>query len=166
MSGLSSVEYYGPRSYVCHRHQKKVLRYKGKCDFLRVKVNRKARTMFFLQRPLPLIKVRGKKVKVKSLSRVQLFATPLTVAYQAPRPMGFFQAWILEWVAISFSRGFSRPRNWTQVFQIVDRRFTIWATREAQSERRFVQTECTASWLFKTKRTLVEGVSLSSGRAK
>ena len=28
-------------------------------------------------------------VKVKSLSRVQLFATPWTVAYQAPPSMGF-----------------------------------------------------------------------------
>ena len=29
------------------------------------------------------------KVKVKSLSRVRLFATPGTVAYQAPQSMGF-----------------------------------------------------------------------------
>ena len=29
------------------------------------------------------------KVKVKSLSRVQLFATPWTVAYQTPLSMGF-----------------------------------------------------------------------------
>ena len=28
-------------------------------------------------------------MKVKSLSRVRLFATPWTVAYQAPRSMGF-----------------------------------------------------------------------------
>ena len=45
--------------------------------------------MFLLQRPLPLIKVRGKKVKVKSLSHVQLFVTPWTIAYQAPWSMGF-----------------------------------------------------------------------------
>ena len=31
----------------------------------------------------------GKKVKVKSLSRVQLFGTPWTVAYQASQSMGF-----------------------------------------------------------------------------
>ena len=30
-----------------------------------------------------------RKVKVKSLSRVRLFATPWTVAYQAPPSMGF-----------------------------------------------------------------------------
>ena len=44
---------------------------------------------------------------------------------------GIFQAWILEWVAISFSRGSSRPWDWIQVSSIVGRRFTIWATREA-----------------------------------
>ena len=31
------------------------------------------------------------KVKVKSLSRVRLFATPQTVAYQAPPSVGFFR---------------------------------------------------------------------------
>ena len=43
-------------------------------------------------------------MKVKSLSPVQLFSTPWTVAYQAPPSMGFFQARILEWGAIAFSR--------------------------------------------------------------
>ena len=43
---------------------------------------------------------------------------------------GIFQARILEWVAISFSRGSSRPRDWTLVSCIVSRRFTVWATRE------------------------------------
>ena len=36
-----------------------------------------------------------------------------------------FQARVLEWVAISFSRGYSRPRDQTWVSQIVGRRFTI-----------------------------------------
>ena len=40
-----------------------------------------------------------------------------------------FQAIVLEWIAISFSRGSSQPRAWTRVSHIVDRRFTIWATR-------------------------------------
>ena len=44
---------------------------------------------------------------------------------------GIFQARILEWVAISFSRRSSQPRDWTQVSCIVGRRFTIWATGEA-----------------------------------
>ena len=36
----------------------------------------------------------------------------------------------MEWVAISFSRGSSRPRNRTQVSCTVGRFFTNWATRE------------------------------------
>ena len=36
---------------------------------------------------------------------------------------GIFQARVLEWVAISFSRGSSRPRGWTQVSCIVGRSF-------------------------------------------
>ena len=42
---------------------------------------------------------------------------------------GLFQARVLEWVAISFSRGTSQPRNRTWVSHIVGRCFTIWTTR-------------------------------------
>ena len=45
---------------------------------------------------------------------------------------GILQARILEWVAISFSRGSSQPRDQTQVFHITGRFFTNWATREAR----------------------------------
>ena len=38
-------------------------------------------------------------------------AMPWTATHQAPPSMGFFQARILEWVTISFSRGSSLPRN-------------------------------------------------------
>ena len=41
---------------------------------------------------------------------------------------GIFQARVLEWIAISFSRGSSWPRNWTQVSRIAGRCFTVWAT--------------------------------------
>ena len=41
---------------------------------------------------------------------------------------GIFQARILEWVAISFSRGSSQPRDQTQVSFIAGRFFTVWAT--------------------------------------
>ena len=131
--------------------------------------------------------------EVKSLSRVQLFVTPWTVAYQAPQSMefskqeywsglpfpspgdlpdpeiepgspalqadalpsepqgspsevtqscltlcdpmdcslpgssvhGIFQARVMEWVAISFSRGSSQPRDRTWVSLIVGRFFTM-----------------------------------------
>ena len=45
---------------------------------------------------------------------------------------GIFQARILEWVAISFSRGIFPA----QVSLIAARLFTVWATREAHNERR------------------------------
>ena len=48
------------------------------------------------------------KVKVKMLSRVQLFVTPWTVHE-------IFQARVLEWVAIYFSTGSSQPRDRTYV---------------------------------------------------
>ena len=38
---------------------------------------------------------------------------------------GIFEARILEWVAISFSRGFSQAKDQTQVSCIVGRHFTI-----------------------------------------
>ena len=38
---------------------------------------------------------------------------------------------ILEWAAISFSRGSSWPRDQTRVAHIAGRSFTIWASREA-----------------------------------
>ena len=44
---------------------------------------------------------------------------------------GISQARILEWVAISFSRGSSRPRDQTWVSCIAGRVFIVWATREA-----------------------------------
>ena len=65
---------------------------------------------------------------VKSLSCVQLFATTWTVAYQVPPYMGFS----LEWVAISFSRGSSQPRDRTRVSCIAGRCFTVWATRDVK----------------------------------
>ena len=44
---------------------------------------------------------------------------------------GILQARILEWVATSFSRGSSRPRDQTQVSHIAGRHFNLCATREA-----------------------------------
>ena len=43
---------------------------------------------------------------------------------------GIFQARVLEWGAISFSRGSSQPRDPTWVSLIAGRHFTVWATRE------------------------------------
>ena len=45
---------------------------------------------------------------------------------------GILQARILEWVAISFSRRSSQPRDWTQVSCTARRFFTIWITRKTK----------------------------------
>ena len=46
---------------------------------------------------------------VQSLSHVQLFATPSTIACQAPLVYEISQARILEWVVISSSRDLTYP---------------------------------------------------------
>jgi len=43
---------------------------------------------------------------------------------------GIFQARVLEWIAISFSRGSSRPRDWTRISCTVGTFFTDWVTRK------------------------------------
>ena len=66
---------------------------------------------------------------VKSLSHVRLFATPWTVAHQAPPSMEFSRQ--EYWSGVPFpSRGSSRPGDWTRVSRIAGRRFSIWATSE------------------------------------
>ena len=60
---------------------------------------------------------------------------------------GIFQAIVLEWIAISFSRGSSQPRDRTQVSRIVDRRFTIWATRDQKSRVQIQSTSTKYSWV-------------------
>ena len=67
-------------------------------------------------------------------------ATPWTVACQDPLPKGTLQARTLQWVAISFSRGSSQPKNWTQVSCITVRFFTNWTMREALAPYCFIFT--------------------------
>ena len=77
-------------------------------------------SFFFLITALPLC--------VCALSHVHLFVAPWTVGCQAPLPVesvdcnlpgysvyGIFRQEILEWVAISYSRGSSWPRDRTWV---------------------------------------------------
>ena len=65
-------------------------------------------------------------------SCVQLFVTPMDWSPPGSSVHGILQVRILEWVATSFSRGSSRPRDRTQVSCIAGRIFTDWATRGSQ----------------------------------
>ena len=61
------------------------------------------------------------------------FCNPVDCNLPGSSVHGIFQAIVLEWIAISFSRVSSQPRDQTWVFCIVDRRFTVWATKEVLS---------------------------------
>ena len=60
-------------------------------------------------------------------SRAQLHSTlcdPMDCSQPGSSVHGIFQIRILEWVAFPFSRGFSQPRDQTQVSHIAGRFFT------------------------------------------
>ena len=78
-----------------------------------------------------------KEKKVKSLS--VWLCDPMDCSLPVSSIHGIFQAWVLEWVAISFSRGSSWPRDWTSVSCIAGRHFTVWATREVPGWQHWVQ---------------------------
>ena len=71
--------------------------------------------------------------KVKSLSRVRL-CDPTDCTLPGFSVHGVFQARMLEWVAISFSRRSSLSQGLNPVSRIVGRCFTIWATSEVDGE--------------------------------
>ena len=75
-------------------------------------------------------------MEVKSQSEVAqscpTLSDPMDCSLPGSSVHGIFQARVLEWVAISFSRGYSRPMTWTLPHC---RQTLIWATREVhQSE--------------------------------
>ena len=61
----------------------------------------------------------------ESLSCVQLFATPWTVAHQAPLPMQILQARVSEWLAMPSSRESCQPKDGIQVSHIPGGLFTV-----------------------------------------
>ena len=72
---------------------------------------------------------------------------------------GIFQAIVLEWIAIPFFRGSSQPRDRTQVSRIIDRCFTVWATREVLSKRSQTQkaTPCTIPCVWHSRKGKSKG---------
>ena len=64
-----------------------------------------------------------------SLSHIWL-CDPMDCSAPGSSVHGIFQGRILEWVAVSFSRASSPPRDWTWVSCIEGRFFNNWATRE------------------------------------
>ena len=76
------------------------------------------------------------QAKVKESEVTQSCPTlcdPMDCSLPPSSVYGTFQGRTLEWVAISFSRGSSQPRDQTRVSHFAGRFFTIWATRGALS---------------------------------
>ena len=69
-------------------------------------------------------------VFVQFLSLVWLFCDPVNCSPPGSTVHGISQARILEWVATSFSRGSSQPRDRTYISCIGRRILYHWATRE------------------------------------
>ena len=69
------------------------------------------------------------KVKVLVAHLCPTLCNPMDCSPPGSFIQGILQARILEWVAIPFSRGSSRPRVRTWVSSTTGRFFTVWATR-------------------------------------
>ena len=65
------------------------------------------------------------KVKTEVAQSCLTLCDPMNCSLPGFSVHGIFLATVLEWVAIAFSRGSSRPRDWTWVSRIVGRRFTL-----------------------------------------
>ena len=94
-----------------------------------------------------------KCVKVLVIQLCPTLCDPTDCSLPSSSVHGILQARILEWVAIPFSRGSCRPRDWTWDSCFAGRFFTIWATSS-------VQSLCHV-WLFATPWTAARQASLS-----
>jgi len=74
------------------------------------------------------------KVKIEVAQLRLTLHSPMDCSLPGSSAHEIFQARVLEWVAISFSRGSSWPRDQTWVSHIVGRCLTIWTIKEVISE--------------------------------
>ena len=73
-----------------------------------------------------MLLVNGKKESESEVAQLcPTLCNPVDCSPPGSSVHGILQARILEWVAISFSRGFSLPRDGTRVSCIAGRRFTL-----------------------------------------
>ena len=75
---------------------------------------------------------------------------------------GIFQARILEWAAISFSRGSSWPRDETQVSYIAGRFFIKWATSQMLYPVQILILHTHHHWAYRFPKHLVESLQLTA----
>ena len=77
--------------------------------------------------------------KWKSHSCVR-FCNPMDCSPPGSSVHRILQVRVLEWIAISFSKGSSWPSDWTRVSYVAGRFLTNWATREAAAAAKSLQS--------------------------
>ena len=87
---------------------------------------------------------------------------PMDCSMPASSVHGIFQARLLEWVAISFSRGSSRPRDRTQVSSIPGRCFNLWAIALKPNCVTYINFKCVYIIIFKWLNILSSSVLIPS----
>ena len=81
-------------------------------------------------------------VKYKVSQPCPALCSPMDCSLPGFSVHGILQARILEWVDVSFSRGFSHPREQTQISHIVGSFFTVWATNKSPIYEQVPFQEC------------------------
>ena len=104
-------------------------KYKQECGEKRTLVHCWWETVW---RFLKKLKIELPCVHAKSLQLCSTLCDPMDWSLPGSSVHGILQGRILDWVAISYSKGSSQSRDQTRVSCIVGRFFTNWAKREAQ----------------------------------
>ena len=86
------------------------------------------------------------KVKMLVTQSYPTLCDPMDCRPPGPSVHEILQARILEWIAISFSRGSSWPRDWTWVSCLAGRRFNLWATRNIIIDS--LENKCLGLWMI------------------
>ena len=97
-------------------------------------------------RILEWIAIAFSRICARSLQLCSSLNHPVECSPPGSSLPGILQARILEWVATPSSRGSSQPRDRSRVSHIVNRRFTIWATREVMSEKAMETHSSSLAW--------------------
>ena len=75
--------------------------------------------------PIPRSFIARSSAKSEVAPSWTILCDPIDCSLPGSSVHGIFQARVLEWIAISFFRGSSRPRDRTQASHIADRRFNL-----------------------------------------
>ena len=103
----------------------------------------------YLGSQVPVMAEEWQLLKVKISCSVMSDCNPMDCSPPGSSVHGILQARIVEWIAISFSRGSSQPKDRTHIPCIAGEFFTIWAPGSFLLERCWVPVDTKASlWLI------------------